>query len=116
MKILLLTFTGTGNTKICGDYLSEHFTNEGHEATHYVFDVDKPLEEDILSYDMIGLGYPIHAFNTPEIFHKWIKSFPEANQLPYFIYKVSGEPFSMNNASSYHFSKVLEKKGYKKMI
>lgn len=115
MKILLLTFTGTRNTQICGDFLAKHFTNEGHEVFHYVYDARKPLEEDLTSYDMIGLGYPVHAFNTPEIFHKWIKTFPKVDNIPFFIYKVSGEPFHFNNASSNHFVKVLNKKGYKKI-
>lgn len=116
MKILLLTFTGTGNTKLCGDFIMEHFVNMGHEVIHYVYNSKVPLKEDIRDFDMIGLGYPIHAFNTPEIFYKWVKSFPKVDDhKPYFIYKVSGEPFHFNDASSHHFVKVLKKLGYNKI-
>ena len=115
MRILLLTFTGTGNTKLCGDFIAENFVNEGHEVTHYVYKHDVPFNEDVNSYDMIGVGYPIHAFNVPEIFYKWMKSLPKVENKPYFIYKVSGEPFHFNDASSHHFVKVLKKKGYQKI-
>ena len=115
MRILLLTFSGTGNTKLCGDFIAENFVNEGHVVKHYIYNVHEPLQENVNDYDMIGVGYPIHAFNTPEIFCKWMKSLAEVNDKPYFIYKVSGEPFHFNDASSHHFVKVLNKKGYKKI-
>ena len=115
MKILFLTFTGTRNTEICGNFLAKHFNEAGHEVFHYVYSAKAPLDKNVNDFDMIGFGYPIHAFNTPEVFHKWIKSLPEVNNIPYFIYKVSGEPFHFNDASSNHFVKVLNKKGYKKV-
>lgn len=115
MRILLLTFTGTRNTEICGDFLAKNFVKEGHEVFHYVYSTKNPLQEDVMKYDMIGFGYPIHAFNTPEVFDKWIKTFPKVDNIPYFIYKVSGEPFHFNNASSSKFVKILNKKGYKKI-
>ena len=115
MRILLLTFSGTGNTKLCGEYIAKYFISSGHEVVHYVYDARNEFKEDVNDFDMIGLGYPIHAFNTPKIFHTWMKSLPKVKDKPYFIYKVSGEPFCFNNASSNHFVKVLNKKGYKKI-
>ena len=76
------------------------------------FRSDKPLAEELSSFDMLGLGYPIHAFNAPQAFHKFIKSLPEGDK-PYFIFKVSGEPFHLNDASSFHSVKFLNKKGYR---
>ena len=115
MRILLLTFTGTGNTKICGDFIADEFLSNGHEVIHYVYNVNDPFNEDINSFDMIGVGYPIHAFNTPQIFTKWMKSLPKVTNKLFFVYKVSGEPFSFNNASSNLFVKKLKRKGYKKI-
>ena len=114
MKILLLTFTGTGNTKLCGDYIEKHFISFGHEVIHIVYKYDEPLTVNVNDFDMLGVGYPIHAFNAPEVFYKWMRSLPKVDNMPYFIYKVSGEPFPPNNASSYHFVKILKKKGYQK--
>ena len=112
MKILLITFSGTGNTTICGDFILEHFKVEGHEVEHFVYKADKEFNYDVASYDLIGFGYPIHAFNAPEMTIKFIKKLPKVSGVKYFIYKVSGEPFPLNNASSHHMYRLLKRKGY----
>ena len=38
-KICLYTFSGTGNTKLCGDYLKKHLEELGATVDHYVFTV-----------------------------------------------------------------------------
>lgn len=116
MKILLIYFSGTGNTALCADFLREHFINEGHEVKKYEIFHNREFNEDVNDYDLIGFGYPIHAFNTPQYFNSFIKNLKATDKnIPYFIFKVSGEPFPLNNASSHHFVKKLEKKGYHKV-
>ncbi len=112
MRILLIDFSGTGNTTLCGNYIKEAFEGEGHIVTHLSYKNGVNLTEDINSFDMLGFGYPIHAFNVPEAFNKYIKSLPKVDNKKYFIYKVSGEPFHLNDASSYHIYKKLKKKGF----
>ena len=112
MKILLITFSGTGNTTLCGDFIMEHLINSGHEVEHYIYRYDNEFDKDINSYDMLGIGYPIHAFNVPEVFVKFIKKLPKVDNKKYFIYKVSGEPFHFNDSSSHHIYRILKKKGY----
>ena len=103
MKVLLISFSGSGNTTLCGDYLKEHFVSLGHECEHYQIKHNVPFTYDLNEYDLIGFGYPIHAFNAPETFVKFIKKLPKLKEKKkYFIFKVSGEPFAPNNASSYH--------------
>ncbi|MBO4541353.1 MAG: flavodoxin family protein, partial [Bacilli bacterium] len=92
MRILLLTFSGTGHTALYAKAIQERFQEKGHEAVSYLYRYDQPLTEDIESFDMLGIGYPIHAFNVPEAFNRFLKNLPKANK-PYFIFKVSGEPF-----------------------
>ena len=112
MRILLIDFSGTGNTTLCGDYIGEAFVNEGHDVIHRSYKGGVDIGEDINNFDLIGFGYPIHAFNVPEAFNKYIKSLPKVDHKKYFIYKVSGEPFHLNDASSYHIYKKLKKKGF----
>ena len=69
---------------------------------------------DVSAYDLIGIGYPIHAFNAPKTFVKTVKSLPKANK-DYFFFKVSGEPFAINNSSSVTLARILRRKGYKKV-
>ena len=111
MKILLLYFTGTGNTGKCAKEIGKSFASHGHEVSYYEYRSDTPFEYDVEEFDMLGFGYPIHAFNIPQAFHRFLKALPKANK-PYFIFKVSGEPYHFNDASSHHGVKVLKKKGY----
>lgn len=113
MKILLISFSGTGHTTICGDYIKKHFEELGHQVDHYSIRHNVPFKYDIESYDMVGFGYPIHAFNAPEYFVKFVKSLPKLKEKKkYFIFKVSGEPFAPNNASSYHSYLKLKRRSF----
>ena len=110
MRILLLYFTGTGNTRLCASFLADGFKARGHDV-----DLCEAREGfDVSSYDMLGIGYPIHAFNAPKTFVNTIKSLPKATK-EYFFFKVSGEPFAMNNSSSVTLARILRKKGYRKI-
>ncbi len=111
MKILLITFTGTGNTFLCGEYIKEHFMSANHQVDHFVCEYNSTFSYDLNKFDLIGFGYPIHAFNAPQYFVKFIKKLPKA-KIPFFIYKVSGEPFWLNNASSVKLIRILKRKGY----
>lgn len=115
-KVLLLTFSGTGNTAICGEMIKNHLTSLKYEVTHFIYKKDKEFNLNPADFDIIGIGYPIHAFNVPAPFNKFLKTLPNVDNKKLFIYKVSGEPFHLNDASSYHFVKKLKKKGYNLMI
>ena len=111
MDILLLYFSGSGHTARCASYLQKSFEKLGHQVASRNYRAGADLAIDIDRWDLIGFGYPIHAFNVPEAFHRFIKSLP-SQKTPYFFFKVSGEPFHFNDASSYPSYKVLKKKGY----
>lgn len=113
MKVLLISFSGSGHTTICGEFIKKHFIELGHECDYYQIKHDVPFEYNLDDYDMIGFGYPIHAFNAPEAFVKFVKKLPKLeNKKKYFIFKVSGEPFAPNNASSYHSYLKLKRRNF----
>ncbi len=110
MRVLLLYFTGTGNTRLCASFLAKEFEANGHQV-----DLCESKEGiDTSSYDLIGIGYPIHAFNAPKTFVKTMKRLPKASK-DYFFFKVSGEPFKINNSSSVTLARILKRKGYNKV-
>ena len=37
-------------------------------------------------FDMVGIGYPIHAFNVPKAFYKFIRKLPPQKDKKYFIW------------------------------
>ncbi len=112
-SIGLFYFSGTGNTQA----VAKLFANEFHESSAKV-DIIKI--EDILKskrtpetrqYDMIGIGYPVHAFNAPRIIFNFIKTLPLSQQKKTFLFKTAGDHFIMGGATSMLRGRLKEK-GY----
>lgn len=113
---IIYTFSGTGNSKRVASFVGDNLSKKGIEVTY--FNIKYPLEEkdipDPNNYDYVGFSYPIHGFNSPKPFVKFIKLLPisKSKDKKYFIIKNSGEPFAVNSASSSLTIKILKKKGY----
>ncbi len=110
---ILYVFSGTGNTLIAADMIAEALGVRGIQAS--VCRVKKPFSglPDPNDYDICGFGYPVHAFNTPQLFQHFAKTLPTVLDKPAFVFKTSGEPFSLNNASSRALVRILRKKGFR---
>lgn len=113
MKILLFYFSGTGNTQKIVQTYKEALEQEGALVTLGAL----PDENGELShvqfddFDMIGFGYPIHAFNAPANVLAFAKSLPRMDTVKKgFIVKSSGEPVRMSDVSSLKLCKILKKK------
>ena len=117
MKIIIFYFTGSGNTgKIINEFKT-HFEADGHnvdliQIENQLYKPDKKIDVNLNDYDLIGIGYPVHAFNAPEIVLKWAKSIDKLDETKRaFIINDSAEPMNLNNISSIKLSKILKKKG-----
>ncbi len=108
MKILLIYFTGTYNTKFVTNILKNRFINKNNIVDVVEVNIDTPIV-DLNDYDIIGFGYPIYAFNSPNIFNKYLRKLKLPNDKRYFIYKNSGETLKYNDASSRVIWKILKK-------
>lgn len=68
------------------------------------------------AYDLAGFSYPIHGFNSPQFFLRYVKHLPELTAekkgMKAFIFKTSGEPFRPNSSSSRTLVHFLKKKGF----
>ncbi len=111
-KVLICYFSGTNNTKTVAEMIKQGFENTGYQTDLYNIRLPYPKLPDLNEYAYIGFGYPVHAFNTPQFFLKWIKTIPEVKNLKAFIFKTSGEPFRFNDASSFSLVKKLQRKGF----
>src|SRR5574344_2850343 len=112
-KALLFYFSGTGTTKRCASLLAQHLSEQGYETETYEMSLPLKPVPDFSSYDLLGFGYPIHAFNVPRTFLNFVrKNIPNGNK-PFFIFKVSGEPYHLNDASSCKLYRLLKRKGYR---
>ena len=120
MKVLLIYFSGTGNTKKVAEKFASSFQELGHEAETVSVDglLDgKTLPEEFLTKiensDLIGFGYPIHAFNAPAVMLKLAKLLPKrATAKQAFMFNTSGEPLKLNNISSFKLSRMLRRRKY----
>ena len=111
MKVLLCYFSGTGNTRKVINRFAEVFAE--HEVSVDLYRIEENnFTYNLDDYDMIGIGYPVHAFNAPSIILNFAKSLPEQKDKRTIIINTSGEPLKLNNISSIKLSKILTKKGY----
>ena len=112
MKIILFYFSATGNTEKIAKLTAEALEKLGAEVDLY--NIEKSDVPDISGYAKIGIAYPIHAFNAPQIVLKFARRLPETvKEKDLFVLKTSGEPLRINDVSSLKLLGILRKKGYK---
>ena len=109
MKIILIYFTGTYNTRYLSQLMKNRLENKGHDVDLVEIKGDTP-QKDVSSYDLIGFSYPIYGFNAPKIFDKYTKKLNIQKGQKCFIYKNSGETFAMNNPSSRYLKKIIKRR------
>ena len=109
MKAILYVFSGTGNTYAVAELYKKYLNAE--VTVHRISKTsgDYPSPDD---YDLIGVGYPIHAFCAPEPILDFVKALPTVEHKRAFIFKTSGEGLHINDCSSQKCIKILTRKGY----
>ena len=109
---IIYVFSGTDNTHHAAGMIKEALEQSGVKTV--VHRVREPFEgaPSPDGFDYAGFGYPVHAFNCPEIFLRFARSLPATAGGKAFIFKTSGEPFWPNGASSRVLIKILTGKGF----
>lgn len=113
IRIGIFYFSGTGNTKTVTFFLAKEMKNKGCHVDIYAIDEVLKTKDNppLNTYDVVGFGYPVHAFNAPRIFFEFVKRLPAGNQKKTFVYRSAGDPF-MNGGSTALVRKALQNKGY----
>ena len=109
MKVLLIYYTGTYNTRYLTNQIKQKFIEKGDLVDTVEINVSTPVV-DTAGYDLIGFSYPIYGFNSPLPFNKYVKKLNFTSGQKYFIYKNSGETFAMNNASSRILIRIMKRR------
>jgi NAD-dependent dihydropyrimidine dehydrogenase PreA subunit len=105
-RILLIVFSGTGNTLLVAGMIRDEFVKAGRGAD--ILDISRDgAGEHAAAYDIIGLGYPVYAFNTPGFFLRYVRRLALRDK-KVFIFKSSGEPSFPNRGSSYSLISMLK--------
>lgn len=111
MRALFCVFSGTGNTMHVSERLAEELKLHGVETDIFSIRADAVTPE-ITDYDLLLIGYPVHAFNAPASVLKFLKSLPHSNKMPTYIVRTSGEPLRFNDASGITPRRILKRRGY----
>lgn len=118
MRALIFYFSGTGNTKKIADEYAAALRAKGASVSLCALPQEKSAITAVAvrEYDVIGIGYPIHAFNAPKLVLSLCKALPKLGksepQKKTFIFKTSGEPVRMSDVSSLKMRKLLRRRGY----
>ena len=113
MKICIYYFSGTGNTEIITNLLQKELTNLNAEVIVRKMEtiIKKKTRIKTEKYDLIGIGYPIHAFNAPKIVYDFIHQLHIDTGKKVFTFRTSGDPF-LNGGSTKMMRNQLKRKGF----
>ncbi len=113
-SIALFYFSGTGNTQVVAELLTEAFEKHGVDVS--MRRIEQVLQEEARfdpdAYDLIGVGHPVHGFDAPRILYDFIAALPDVEKKRAFLFKTAGDFISINNAASKTAIKRLARKGY----
>lgn len=108
MKINLLYFSGTGNTKYIADYLEKNLKDTNNMIKSFDISQNPIIDKDI---DLLIVGGPIYAGNVPEKLIRWIlKNVPENSKAKCIVYSTSSGTINAFGVDS--LAKKLNQKGY----
>ncbi len=84
MKVILYVFSGTGNTLAVAELYKKYLTTGGADGENtvdiYRVSAKSGDAPDPAGYDLVGVGYPIHAFCAPEPIINFCKSLPQVDK------------------------------------
>lgn len=107
MKINILYFSGTGNTKYVANYLGEKLKEDSNIVKIKSIDESPKVDEDT---DLLIIGGPNYASNVPEKLLKWVnKNVPKKNSNA-IVYCTSAGKVNAYGIES--LAKKLTQKGY----
>lgn len=114
MKAILYYYSGTGNTELVAKMYKKYL--EGYDVDLYkIHQLDDgenfPNPND---YDLIGIGFPIYGFNSPEPAYRFAKLLPaiEGAKKKTFVFRTSGEGLGVNNFAAQKIINCMSKKGF----
>ena len=106
MRCIIYVFSGTGNTMLVAEEYAASLGPETHIAAIDSSFMDLPSPD---GYQLIGIGYPVHAFNAPEIVERFARELKPSVHHDLFIFHTGGEGLHFNDTSSVRIRRILRK-------
>lgn len=104
-------FSGTGNTEKIAETYVDGFKRAGIESTATAIENIVNTNECTHDSELIGIGYPVHCFDAPQIIFDFIKTLPVSNGTQVFLFKTMADPI-VNGGSTNKIRHLLKHKGY----
>ena len=106
MRCIIYVFSGTGNTMLVAEECAASLGPETHIAAIDSSFMDLPSPD---GYQLVGIGYPVHAFNAPEIVERFARELKPSVHQDLFIFHTGGEGLHFNDTSSVRIRRILRK-------
>lgn len=110
IKGIIFYFSGTGNTEFVAKKYQEYLQVLGYEITIQAIDSLK-ITPNIENYNLIGVGFPLYAWNLPINVRKFIEQLPNCQNKDGFIFVTAGGPTPLGALGI--TKDLLKKKGIK---
>jgi len=108
MKVLIIYFSQTGNTKKLAKKIREGIVNSGNSC-----DLVKIKQADITKlykYELIGIGCPTFFYREPVNIKRWIETLPRKKDRYVFLFATHG---SCLGNTFYYMTEELKARGYR---
>lgn len=107
MKILVVYFSGTGNTKAIAEGYKKALSSKGHSVTLMSIEESHMLDE----HELLMVGGPIYAGNMPDELINWVRKYVKpVNDKKAIAFSTSAGLLNANGVKS--IGKKLNHKGY----
>ena len=87
-KVLIAYFSQGGTTRSIAEHILNGMKYKNWEVDLY--DITNDLPPNIDSYDIVGIGSPVYIYRPPFNVIKFIKTLPELNGRPFFVFILYG--------------------------
>jgi len=84
MKILILYFSGTGNTKFVAEQISRRLLDRGYSTRCESIENFEP--EEVKSYDFLVFGYPVYGYEMPDFVKSYARQIPPPSSRGVILY------------------------------
>ncbi len=109
MKLLILFFSGTGNTDYIAQYLEKKLQNYTQLIEISLLTIENCSPDELKEYDIICFGFPVFELNSPEIIRTFLANLSPIENKGVFIFCTMG--LWDGNAIRKNY-KPFQKKGY----
>lgn len=90
-EIVILYFSGTGNTKYISERIGEAFRRLNYKVDLISIEDGKALQRLNIDDKLVGIGFPCYALSYPNIVKQAIQEIPSSIQaVPAFIFATKG--------------------------